>query len=57
MIDKFKFNQYSNGRSKCFVLCTRPTIQILDQYIKNQDGAHLPGIQIVWLSDIGIAFK
>ena len=30
--------------------CTRPTIQILDQYIRKQDGIHLSGIQMPRLS-------
>ena len=33
------------------VLCTRPTIWILDQYIRKQDGDHLSGIQFVWYSN------
>ena len=34
------------------VLCTRPTIRILDQYIRKQYSVHLSGIQTVWLSGI-----
>ena len=44
--------RYSNGRFTCYVLCTRLTIQILDQYIRKQDGIHLSGIQMVGLSGI-----
>ena len=45
----------SNGWS--IGLCTRPTIRIPDQYIRKQDGVHLPGIQIVGLSGIQMAFE
>ena len=31
-------DQYSNGRSISYVICTGLTIQILDQYIREQDG-------------------
>ena len=30
----------------CYVLYTRPIIQITDQHISKQDGIHLSGIQI-----------
>ena len=46
---KFGFQMvwYSNGRSMGYVLCTRPTIQIPDQYIIKQDVAsYLSGIQM-----------
>ena len=34
--------------SIAYILCTRLTIQILDQYIWNQDGIHLSGIQMAF---------
>ena len=37
-----------------FVFCTRPTIGLPDQYMRNQD---LSGIQMVGLSGIQMAFK
>ena len=50
--------QISNGLVfKCYVLCTRPTIQIPNQYIRKQDGIHLSSIQMVGLSSIQMAFK
>ena len=54
---KFRFQmvRYSNGRSMDYVLCTRPTIQIPDQYISKQDGLHLSIIQMVGLSGIKMA--
>ena len=36
---------YSNVRSMGYVLCTRPTIRIPDQYIRKQDGIQLSSIQ------------
>ena len=47
-------NRNSNGRSMPmgYALCTKPTIQILNQYIRKQDGVHLSGIQMVELSGI-----
>ena len=48
---------YSNGQFKCYVLCTRPTIQIPDQYIRKQDSIHLSGFQMVGLSGIQMAFE
>ena len=45
------FNLISNGRSMCYVLCTRPTIGIQDQYIRKQDGIYVTGIQMVGLPD------
>ena len=36
---------------------TIPTIQILDQYIRKQDGVHLSFIQMVGLSSTQMAFK
>ena len=41
----------------CDVPCTRPTIWILDQYLRKQDGVHLLGIQMVGLAGIHMAFK
>ena len=41
----------------CFVLCTRLTIWILDQYKRNQDAIHFSCIQMVWLFDIQMLFK
>ena len=37
---KFRFQMvwYSKGQSMGYVLYTRPAIQILDQYLRNQDG-------------------
>ena len=32
--------KYSNGRSIGYFLCTRPTIQTMDQYRRKQDGIH-----------------
>ena len=49
--------QYSNGRSSGYVICTRPTAQIPNQYIRKQDGVHLSGIQMVELSSIQMALK
>ena len=43
---------YSNGQAMGYVLCTSQTIQILDQYIRKQDGVHLSSIQMVGLSGI-----
>ena len=40
-----------------FALCSRLTIQILDQNIRKQDGVHMSGIQMVLLSSIQMAFK
>ena len=37
--------------------CTRPTIWILDQYLRNQDGIHLSGIHMVGLSGIQMVFE
>ena len=37
--------------------CTRPTIQIAHQYIKNQDGVYLSCIQIVGAVRIQMAFE
>ena len=39
---------YSNGRSMGYVLCTRPSIIILDQNIENKISAHLSGIQMAF---------
>ena len=39
----------------CYVLYTRPTIQILDQFIRKQGGVHFYGIQMVELSGIQMA--
>ena len=41
----------------CFVLCTKLTIQTLDQYIRKQDGIHLSVIQMIQLSSIQMALK
>ena len=41
----------------CYFLSTRLTIQILEQYIRKQDGIHSSGIQIVGLSSIQMAFS
>ena len=38
-----------------YVLCTRPTIWIPDQYVRKQDGVHLSGIQMDGLSGIQTA--
>ena len=40
-----------------YVLCTRLTIWIPDQYIRKQDGVHLSGIQMVGLSSVQMAFE
>ena len=53
----FQKVQYSNGQSMGYVLCTRPTNQIPEQYIRTQDGIHLSCIQIVGLSSIQMALK
>ena len=53
----FQMVQYSKGWSVNYVLCTRPTIQIPDQYIRKQGGVHLSGIQRVGLSSIQMAFE
>ena len=42
----------SNGRSMGYVLCSRPTIQIPDQYIRKLDGVHMSNIQMVGLYSI-----
>ena len=47
----------SNGWSMGYVLCTTPTNQIPDQYIRKADGNHLSGIQMVGLSSILVAFE
>ena len=56
---KFRFQMvwYSYGRFMFYVKCTRPTIRILDQNIRKQDGVHVSGIQIVGLSGIQMAFE
>ena len=56
---KFGFQMvwYSNGQFMCYVLYTRPTIQILDQCIGKQNGVHLSSIQMVWLSGFQMAFE
>ena len=56
---KFGFQRvwYSNGRSMGYVLCTRPTIWIPDQYIRKQVGVHFSGIEMVGLSGIEMALK
>ena len=56
---KFGFQMvgYSNGRSTGYVLCTKPAILILDQYIRKQDGVHLSVFQIVRLSGVQMAFQ
>ena len=56
---KFRFQmvQYSDGRSMGYVLCTTPTIQIFDLYIRKQDGIHLSIIQMVGLSSIQMTFQ
>ena len=48
---------FSNGWSMDCILCNRPTIQKLYQYIRKQDGIHLYGIQMVGLSGIQMAFE
>ena len=53
----FQMVRYLKGWFMCFVLCTGPTIQIPDQYIKKQDSVHLSGIQMVGFSGNQIAFK
>ena len=40
-----------------YVLCTRLTILIPDQYVRKQDGINFSGIQMVGLSSIQLAFK
>ena len=40
-----------------FVLCTRPTIWIPNQYIRKQDGIYLSSIQMFGLSGIQMVFK
>ena len=42
----------SNGQSMCYVLCTKQTIQILDQYIRKKDRIHLSDIQMVRMSGV-----
>ena len=42
---------------KCFVLCSRPTIQIPDPYIRKQVGVDWSSIQMVRLSGIQIAIE
>ena len=37
--------------------CSRPSIQIPEQYIRKQDGVHLSGIQMVGLPGIQMAFE
>ena len=44
------FIGWVSKRFMCYVLCTRPTIWIPDQYIRKQDSIHLSGIQMVRLS-------
>ena len=45
---KFGFQMvwYSNGQSMCYVVCTRPTIWIPNQFIRKQNGVHWSSIQI-----------
>ena len=40
--------RYLNGWSMGYVLCTRPTIHILDQYIRKQDCVQFSGIQMAF---------
>ena len=40
-----------------YILCTRPTIWIMDQYIRKQDGVHLSGIQMFELFGIQMGSK
>ena len=53
----FQIVLYSNGRSMGYALYNKPTIQILDQYIRKQQGIHLSGIQMVGLSGIQMSFE
>ena len=45
---RFQMVQYSNGQFMGYILCTIPTIWIPDQYIREQDGIHLSGIQMAF---------
>ena len=49
---RFQLVLFSNGWSMCYVLYTRMTIQIPDQYIRKQDGVHFYGIEVVSMSGI-----
>ena len=49
--------QISNGWSMGHVLCTRPTIQIPDQYIRKQDGVYLSSIKMIGLLGIQMELK
>ena len=40
-----------------YILCTRSTIPVQDQYIQKQDGVHLSGNQMVGLSSIQMALE
>ena len=53
----FQMVRYSNGQFIWYVLCTRLTMWIPDQYKRKQDGLHFYGIQIVRLFGIHMAFK
>ena len=47
----FKWSVYvlcSNGQFMCHVLCTRPIVQITDQYIRKQDGVHSSSIEMAF---------
>ena len=52
--EPFEYQNFWSSDFKCsvkgYVLCTRPTIWILDQYIRKQGSIHLFDIQMVWLS-------
>ena len=48
----FEYLTMKNGRSMCYVLCTKLTIQILDKYIRKQDCIHLSNIPMVRLSGV-----
>ena len=47
----------SNGWSVGYFLCTRPAVQIPDQYLRKQDRVHLSSIQMAGLSGLQMAFK
>ena len=53
----FQYQKHLNFLVFGFVLCTRSTIWIPDQYKRKQDNIHLFNIQIVWPYGIQIGFK
>ena len=51
------WNQIVGLCAMSYVLESRPTILIFDQYIRKQNGIHLSGIQMLGLSSIQMAIE